>query len=101
MKAFLLSLSLGYGAFVAAVCSTVLAWPLSYVRSAVFRWLGAVLVPLVLAYVIYSLPVWLGANPSEYFSWAFLIVGAWFLIGFVPSVMVLLILGKCRTKRHA
>src|SRR5579859_3161781 len=100
VKTFLESLSIGSGAVLVAVFSAVLAWPLCYVRQAVFRWLGAALVPLVLAYSLYWLPVWLGANPSEYFSWAFLCIGAWYLAGVVPTVVVVVVVGKYRAKRH-
>ena len=99
MKAFLESLSLGSGAVLMAACSAVLVWPFCYVRPAVFRWLGVVVVPLVLASCLYWLPVWLGTNPSEYSSWAFLIVGAWFLAGAVPSAVVVLVIGKQGAKR--
>jgi hypothetical protein len=94
MKTFLESLSLGSGAVLTAVCSVVLAWPLCYLRPMVFRWLGAVGVLLVLAFCLYWLPVWLGANPSEYSSWSFLIVGAWFLAGAVPSALIIFIAGR-------
>jgi hypothetical protein len=94
MKAFLESLSLGSGAVFMAIGSAVLVWPLCHLRPVVFRWLGAVGAPLVLAFCLYWLPVWLGANPSEYSSWSFLIVGAWFLAGAVSSAAVVLILGK-------
>ena len=98
MRAFLESLSLSSGAALIAVCSAVLVWPLCHVRPVVFRWLGTVAVPLILASCLYWLPVWLGANPSEYSSWEFLIVGAWFLAGAIPSVAVVLILGQHRAK---
>jgi|GEM_PF-1690137 len=94
VKTFIESLSLGSGAALIAVCSAVLVWLLCYVRPAVFRWLGIVVVPLVLASCLYWLPVWLGANSSEYSSWSFLFIGAWFLAGAVPSAVVVLILGK-------
>lgn len=97
MKDFLNSLSLGSGAAIVAVCSALLAWPLCHMRQGIFRWLGAVVTPLVLAYILYWLPVWLGANPSEYFSWAFLFISTWFLAGIVASLVVVIILGK----RHA
>ncbi len=97
MKAFIQSLSLGSGAALVAVCSAILVWPLCYVRPAVFRWLGVVVVPLVLASCLYWSPVWLGANSSEYSSWAFLFIGPWFLAGAVSLVVVAIILGK----RHA
>jgi hypothetical protein len=94
MKTFFESLSLGSGAALVAVCSSVLVWSLCYLRPAVFRWLGVVVVPLVLASCLYWLPVWLGANTSEYSSWSVLFIGAWFLAGTVPSAVVVIIFRK-------
>jgi hypothetical protein len=96
VKDFLNSLSLGSGAAIVAVCSALLAWPLCYVRQAIFRWLGAVAVPFLLAYGLYWSPVWLGADPSEYFSWAFLFIGKWFLAGAVASLLVVIVFRRRR-----
>ena len=101
VKTFIESLSLGSGATLMAIGSALLVWPLCYVRPTILRWLGVVAVTLVLAYCLYWSPVWLGGNPSEYFSWAFLFIGAWFMAGAVPSAAVVLIVGKCRAKPHA
>lgn len=98
MKTFIESLSFGSGAALIAVCSIILVFPLCYMRPAIFRWLGTVFVPLALAFCLYWLPVWLGANPSEYSSWSFLFVGAWFLAGAVPSAVAVLIFGKLSAK---
>ena len=67
-------------------------------RPTILRWFGVMLVPLALAFCLYWLPVWLGANSSEYFSWSFLFVGAWFLAGAVPSAVTVLIFGKFSAK---
>ena len=95
MKDLIQSLSLGSGAAVVAACSAVLAWPLRYVRPLLFRWLGAVALPFVLAVGLYWSPVWLfRADPSEYFSWAGLFIIPWFLAGAVSSVVVVLVFGR-------
>jgi len=91
---FLESLSVGSGACLVAILSAVLAWPLGYVRPALLRWAGAVVLPFVLATGFYWLPVWLGRNPSEYSSWALLFIGTWFLAGAGSSAIVLLFRGK-------
>jgi hypothetical protein len=36
--------------------------------------------------------VWFGADPSEYGAWVLIGVGAWFLAGFVPSIILVLYL---------
>jgi hypothetical protein len=63
-------------------------WLLSFVLPLALRWVSVVIVPLTFAYSIYWLPVWLGADPSEYGAWAVLVVGTWFLAGSIPSAVV-------------
>ena len=94
MKTFVESLSLGSGAILTALLSVSIVWLLCSVLPAALRCLWAVIVPFGLAYCIYWLPVWLGADPLEYGAWAILGVGAWFLAGFFPSAVVVLILQK-------
>src|ERR1035437_10397545 len=96
VKDFLESLSLGSGAVVIAVCSSLLTGLWLCARSVRSAWLIALLAPLVLSFCLYWLPVWLGANASEYFSWAPLFIGMWFLAGAVPSAVVVLIFGRRR-----
>jgi hypothetical protein len=92
--------SLGGLALLVAVCSGVLAWSVCFVRPAVFRWGGAVLVPFVLSYCIYWLPVWRGASPSEYSSWEVLGIGVPFLAGFIASILVTVMVTWTRAKRN-
>jgi hypothetical protein len=101
VKTFIESLSLGSGAALIAVLSALLAWPLCYVRPAWVRWFLAAAVSLVISGCIYWLPVWLGADSSEYSSWAVLCIGAWFLAGAISSALVILIFDRCHAKRHA
>ena len=97
MKELLNSLSLASGAAVVAVFSAALAWPLSYVRPMILRWLSCVATSFGLAYVLYWSPVWLGSEDvAEYSAWQFLIVHAWSLAGVASSVVVLLVCGRCR-----
>ena len=95
MKELLESLSLGSGSAVVAVCSAALAWPLSRVRPVIVRWLGAVVAPFALAYLLYWSPVWLGSSDvAQYSAWQFLVVGVWFLAGVTAAVVVILAFGR-------
>src|ERR1043165_8788222 len=99
MKSFIESLSLGSGAVLVAAFCALLAWPLSYLRLAFVRWPAALALPILVSYCLYWLPVWLGASPSEYFSWAFLFIGAWFLAGVITSAVVIVVVGRYHAKR--
>jgi hypothetical protein len=100
MRAFIESLSLGSGAALVAVFSSLLAGPISFVRPPIVRWLSIVVVPFVISFCLYRLPVWLGADGSEYSSWQFLVVGVWFLAGMIPFALVIFIVGRY-SKSHA
>ena len=88
MQAFFQSLSLTSASVLVAVISGVAALLIGRVGSALARWFAAVLFPFMLAYSVYWMPVWLGADGSEYLAWALLGVGVPFLAGLVPSVVV-------------
>ena len=92
--------SLGGIAVLVAVCSAIIAWPVCFVRPAVLRWGVAIFVPFVLSYCIYWLPVWRGANPSEYSSWEALGIGAPFLAGLIASILVIVIVSRTRAKQN-
>lgn len=94
MKGWLESLSLGSGALLVAVLSVGVVWLLAILLPKTLRWLWLVVVPLTFSSCLYWLPVWFGADPSEYSVWAVLSVGSWFLAGAVPSTLLLLILRK-------
>jgi hypothetical protein len=94
MMTFVNSLSLASGAILVALLSVAVVWLLCSFLPTALRSLWAVIVPFSLAYCLYWLPVWLGAEPSEFSAWAILFVGAWFLAGFFPSAVVVLILQK-------
>jgi len=101
MKALaeLFDLSLASGAVFVAALSAMIAWALCYIRSKVARWIGAAFAPFVLSYCLYRSPVWLGANPDEYSSWALLFIGSWFLAGIIPSAGIVFVGGRRRAKR--
>jgi hypothetical protein len=98
---FLESLSLSSGAILIAIISVGVVWLLCFVLPFALRAIWVIVVPLVLAYSLYWLPVWLGAGVSEYGAWAVLGVGTWFFSGFFPSAVMVLILQKRRSKRQS
>ena len=88
MRDLIESLSLFSGAVVVALASTAVVWLLCSLVSGASRSLFIYLAPLVLAYCIYWLPVWLGSDGSEYAPWQALCVGTWFVAGAIPSALV-------------
>ena len=92
------SLSLSSSAVLIAVLSVSVVWLLCFILPAAFGSLWVVIVPLILAYFLYWLPVWLGADSSEYRAWAVLGVGAWFLSEAIPPAVLVLILEQRRDR---
>ncbi|MGA2603529.1 MAG: hypothetical protein ABSG14_04815 [Verrucomicrobiia bacterium] len=86
----LLPNSLGGAVFLVVFCSAILAWPLCLVQPAILRWFYRVLVPFILAYCIYWLPVWCDPNlsRSEYSAWELIGVGIPFGAGVVAIAVV-------------
>src|SRR3974390_1057595 len=85
MKTFIESLSVWSGAILVAIVSAGFVWLLCVVFPKLLRKLWVVIVPLVIAYFLYWSPVWLGADPSEYGAWKFVIIPPWFLAGAISS----------------
>src|SRR3977135_1575807 len=98
MKTFLASFSIGSGALLVGVLSMGIVWLLRSLLPKALHSLSVVIVPFILAYCLYWSPVWLGSDPSEYGAWAVLGVGAWFLAGFFPSAVMVLIIQKRRAR---
>lgn len=98
MRTFVESLSLGSGAILVAVLSAGVVWLLSSVSPPTLRMLWIAVVPLIVAYCLYWSPVWLGADPSEYHAWAFVVVLPWFLAGAISSAVVVWIRHKRGSK---
>jgi hypothetical protein len=94
MKILVGSFSIGSGAILLAVLSVATVWLLCSVLPVRLHWLWVVIVPAIFAYSFYWLPVWLGADSSEYSPWAVLAIGAWFLSGAIPSAALVLILRR-------
>ncbi len=91
---FLNSLSLQSGALVVAIASAILSVLVARLRVTVARWTVAVTTPLVLAYSLYWLPVWLGDSPMEYRAWAPLFIVPWYVAGVMASVAAMLIVTR-------
>jgi hypothetical protein len=100
MRDLVESLSLGSGAIVVVLLSVGFVWLLCSKVSVRWGALWAVIVPLFVAYSLYWLPVWLGADSSEYGVWEFIIV-LWFFAGFFPSAILARILQKHGAKHRA
>jgi hypothetical protein len=100
VQAFFQSLSLASASLLVAFISGVAASLVGRIDSAVARWFVAVLFPFGLAYSVYWMPVWLGADGSEYLAWSLLGVGIPFMAGLVPSVVVTFLVSR-RAQRHA
>lgn len=98
MKNLVESLSIGTGAFLIAVLSVGVVWLLCSVLPVGLRWFWVVVVPFIFAYSLYWLPVWLGSDSSEPSTWAALCVGAWFLSGVIPCIVLVLVLRRRRAK---
>ena len=95
---FLESLSLGSGALLIAVLSMGVVWLLRSLPKTLHS-LSVVIVPFILAYCLYWLPFWLGSDDvSQYGAWAGLGIGAWFLAGFFPSAVMVLIIQRRRAR---
>ena len=103
-KALVESLSLGSGAVLVALLSAGIVWLLCSVFPASLHKVWVVIVPFALAYCLYWSPVWLTGGSefdralirSEYRTWAFLCIGAWFLAGAIPSAAIVAMLQKRR-----
>lgn len=100
MREFLGSLDIFSAAIIVAGLSLGVVWLLCSKLSVRFGALWAVAIPLIIAYSLYWLPVWLGDDPSEYGAWSFIII-PWFFAGFFPSAVMVRILQKRRAKRLA
>ena len=94
MKELVDSLSLGTGAIVVAALSAAVVWLLCSVLPAALRSLWVYAVPLMLAYSLYWLPVWLGNDPSEYGAWQLIVIGPWFIAGAIASAVTSRIVGN-------
>lgn len=88
MRQIIESLSWTSGFFVVAVLSAVFALFTGRLHPTALRWGAGALAPISISYCLYWLPVWLGADASEYSSWSGVFVIPWSLVGILASVAV-------------
>jgi len=81
-----------------AALSALIAFAYLPIRSGAIRWALALLTPFVLAWAVFSMPVWKGVNPSEYSFWAIYFVILWSGAGALASSVVMWSRGVLR--RH-
>jgi len=93
------SLTLQSGAVVVAFASALLAFVWIRLPTPTLRWLLALSIPLVISYSLYWLPVWRGANSSEYSTWAPLFIAPWYVVGAVMSSFVIYLDARRRRRR--
>jgi hypothetical protein len=99
MRTLVESLSLASGAVLVACVSSLTIWLLcAQLPNKNVRAVCAATVPFVLAYCLYWLPVWLGADSSEYSVWEF-VIAAWFFAGFFPSALIVVALNRRKSQR--
>ncbi len=90
------SLSLEAGALVIMTASAVIAIGVAFIPNTILRRGFASAIPFILAYALYWSPVWLGADPSEYASWAPLFILPWSFAGLLASTTVIYIINRRR-----
>ena len=98
---FLNSLSVGTGGLVVLLLSAALSVPAYFIRSRPLRYMSGMAGAFLVAYALYWSPVWLGANRSEFSSWAFASIPIWFLAGAVGSVLATWLLERRTTHGRA
>jgi hypothetical protein len=85
------SLTLPSGAVVVGLASALLAFVWVRLPTPTLRWLLALIVPLVISYSLYWLPVWRGVSSSEYSTWAPSFIAPWHAVGAVMSSLVVFV----------
>jgi hypothetical protein len=78
---------------IVAVIAAVLVACLTFTKLYALRWLFAFVVPFAIAYAIYWVPVWNGADSSEYSAWAPLVISIWSLFGIIACSIVVVLMG--------
>jgi hypothetical protein len=65
---------------------TASVWAISARAST--RWSATLICPIIVAAMLYWLPVFLGASPSEYGAWAVIFIGTWSVAGVCTSLLI-------------
>ena len=94
------SLGLGYGSALIAGLSALVACITARLLLRPVRWTLAIVIPFVLSYCCYWMPVWLGRPPDQDSSWEPIGVGFFWFAGLLASLVVTLIVSR-HAKRNA
>ena len=65
---------------------TASVWAIS--RRVSVRWSATLICPIIVAWMLYWLPVFLGAPSSEYGAWAVIFIGIWSVAGVCTSLLI-------------
>ncbi len=101
MRHLIESLSWASGFFVVAAMSAVLALFTGRLQSAALRWVSCAFAPIAIAYCLYWSPVWLGADSSEYSSWAGAFIVSWSVVGILASAAIMIGVRQDQQVKHA
>ncbi len=84
---------------IAAIISVAVVAALSRLIPIRAMWAAALVVPFMVAYLLYWAPSWLrhDADASEYSAWEFLFLVVWGIAGAVGSLAFVVFLAKRRT----
>lgn len=88
MLKFLMSISIGSGAFFVALASAIFAAAWGHIRSELIRTILALMLPVLISYSLYWAPVWLGRDSSEYSAWALVCIIPWSVAGVIASIII-------------
>jgi len=94
------SLGIGSGALVVMFLSALMAFPVYRVNARPLRYIAAVAIAFFVAFVFYWLPVFLGADASEFSGWSFIVVPVWFVAGAFSAAAVTRILEGRSVSQH-
>jgi hypothetical protein len=81
------------------VLSVVVALLCVRMQSRLGKWALALLTPFAIGWCLYWMPVWRGADPSEYGAWAPIFIIPLGLSGAVASALAVLIAGAMKRTR--
>lgn len=87
------------GALAVVLLSGAVAVPLAFIRAPVTRRLLVTLVPLATAVGLYWVPVWRGADPSEYSAWLLAVVPPWYGAGLLTAAVTCWAVRRLRPRR--
>ena len=76
-------------ALVIALISSFIAIGISKIVYVRLKWAIGLLIPFLLANLIYWTPVWQGEDASEYIAWAPLFISGWTLAGMSSTAVIL------------